>query len=90
METGLHLQQIWNLLDSFDEVLISHTLRKGNGLADYLANQGCDKFHQEANHLAGIINIDVELENLIATEKKSCKREDLLQRYKLYLCHRGC
>lgn len=42
------LQQIWQLLDSFHEVQILHTLREGNQLADHLANKGCDG-HEEVS-----------------------------------------
>ena len=36
------LVQIWSLLDSFHEVFLTHVFRKGNSLADLLANYGSD------------------------------------------------
>lgn len=35
------LQKIWNIIDQFHEVALSHTYREGNRVADYLSNLGC-------------------------------------------------
>lgn len=76
MDIGLLFTTNLVHLRLFNEVLISHTLQEGNDLVDYLATHGYDSFHQEVNHLNGIINIDEELQNLIEIKKKSCRQED--------------
>lgn len=39
---GYILVQVWNILDKFNSVVLSHTLREGNRVADSLSNVGCD------------------------------------------------
>ena len=39
---GYILHKAWNLIDKFNSVIFSHTLREGNQVADILSNLGCD------------------------------------------------
>ena len=39
---GYILVQVWNILEKFNSVVFSHTLREGNRVADFLSNVGCD------------------------------------------------
>ena len=39
---GYILHKAWNLIDRFNSVIFSHTLREGNQVADILSNLGCD------------------------------------------------
>lgn len=66
------LHQIWLLLDSFQEVQISHTLREGNRLADHLANKGCDGYELVAINDDSIINHDAKLKEIYSREIVSC------------------
>lgn len=49
---GLHnwkisytLNQVWKLLESFEECNICHMYKEGNKVADLLANMGCDSIN---------------------------------------------
>lgn len=67
------LQKIWQLLDSFEQVYISHTLHEGNALADYLANLGCDDLNIVSLNPVDIITKDNEMHRLILINKNLCK-----------------
>jgi ribonuclease HI len=62
------LQQVWILLDSIQEVYISHTLREGNAVADHLANMGCNGKEMTSFLPEEIINLDPKLHQLIVQD----------------------
>ena len=39
---GYILHKAWHLIDRFNSIIFSHTLREGNQVADILSNLGCD------------------------------------------------
>jgi ribonuclease HI len=67
-QLGYIFRQIWFLLDSFDEIYISHTLREGNAVADYLANIACDGQDMMSLAPAEIIKQDTKLEDLVCVD----------------------
>ena len=67
-----HLQyifkQIWYLIDQFSEVTISHTLREGNKVADFISNLGCDGVVVNTHQPNSFIEQFEQLHSLIASE----------------------
>ena len=64
------LQQIWLLLDTFQEICMTHTLHEGNMVANCMANRGCDGLGIETDKSMGLFQHDNDLHNLITIEKQ--------------------
>lgn len=64
------LQQIWILLDTFQEICISRTLHKGNMVADYMTNRGCEGLDVETDKSMGLLQHDNDLKKLITIDKQ--------------------
>ena len=65
LEIRIYLLENLVLLNSFDEIYISHILREGNAMIDYLANIACDG--QDMMSLAPTVFIiqDTKLKDLV-------------------------
>lgn len=64
------LQQIWLLLDTFQEMCMSHTLHEENMVVDYMANRGCEGLDVETDKSMGLFQHDNDLKKLIAINKQ--------------------
>ena len=67
-----HLQyifkKIWHLIDQFSKVTISHTLREGNKVANFISNLGCDGLIVNTHQPNSFIEQFEQLHSLITSE----------------------
>ena len=62
------LQKIWNIIDYFHEVILSHTYREGNRVSDYLSNLGCNGITNFTLQPSASIEHYKDLQKLISNE----------------------